>query len=301
MNVLDLFSGIGGFSLGLERAGMKTVAFCEQDKRCWPILNRHWPEVPVFDDVSTLTNEVLHSAGIGSIDVVCGGFPCQDISAAWDGPGLAGKRSGLWFEYARIIGELKPRYAIIENVSNLRKRGLDVVLHDLACMGFDADWAIIPAASVGAPHQRDRLWIIAKRRWEPVVHSAECFDDDTGEESFCPHCRGDFGECDCFGPSSADDAGWELAEEDWGAVAYPDGSGRGEQLWPVSILPEHLPAECYRWYQHEPEVGRISDGFPGRSYRIQKLGNAVVPFIPWLIGESIMQNEMLRMLEMDRR
>lgn len=296
MNVLDLFSGIGGFSLGLEKAGMTTVAFCEQDKRCGPILEKTWPGVPVFDDISTLTNEVLHNAGIGSIDVVCGGFPCQDISAAWDGPGLAGKRSGLWFEFARIINEIKPRYAIIENVANLRKRGLDVVLQDLARMGFDADWAVIPAASVGAPHQRDRLWIVAKRRWEPVVFSAECFDEDTGEESFCPHCREDFGECDCFGPSSADDAGWELAEEDWGAVAYPDSSGRGEQLWPVSILPEQLSAECYRWYQHEPEVGRVVDGFPGRSHRIQKLGNAVTPFIPWLIGAAIMDADMQGLL-----
>jgi DNA (cytosine-5)-methyltransferase 1 len=296
MNVLDLFSGIGGFSLGLEKAGMKTVAFCERDKRCLPILNRHWPGVPVFDDIMTLTNEALYDAGIGSIDVVCGGFPCQDISAAWDGPGLAGKRSGLWFEFARLIHEIKPRYAIIENVANLRKRGLDVVLQDLARMGFDADWAIIPAAAVGAPHQRDRLWIVAKRRWEPVVHSAECFDDDTGEESFCPHCRGDFGECDCFGPSSADDAGWECVEEDWGAVAYPDSAGRGEQLWPVSILPEQLPAECYRWYQHEPEVGRVADGFPGRSHRIQKLGNAVTPFIPRLIGAAIMDAEMQGLL-----
>lgn len=287
MKVLDIFSGIGGFSIGLERAGFETVGFCEIDKRCHPILKKNWPDVHIFDDVSTLTNEALYDAGIGSIDVICGGFPCQDISAAWDGPGLAGKRSGLWFEYARIIGEVKPKYVIIENVANLRKRGLGVVLQDLACMGFDADWSVISAASVGAPHQRDRLWIVAKRRWEPIVFSAECIYEESGDESFCAHCRGDYAECDCFGPSSADDAGWECVEEDWGAVAYPDSAGRRKQLWPVSILPEHLPAECYSWYQHEPTMGRVVDGFPGRSYLIQKLGNAVVPWIPYLIGEAI--------------
>lgn len=289
MNVVDLFSGIGGFSLGLEKAGMRTVAFCEQDKRAWPILQRRWPGVPIFDDVKTLTSKELAKHGVGNIEVVCGGFPCQDISAAWAGPGLAGERSGLWFEFARIIGELQPKYAIIENVASLRKRGLGIVLQDLACMGFDADWAVIPASAVGAPHQRDRLWIVAKRRWEPVVFSAECIDPDTGEESFCRHCRGDFGECGCFGPATAEDAGWECQQEDWGFVAYPDSAGRGEQRWPSTVLQEHLPAECYRWFEHEPAVGRVVDGVPARSYRVQKLGNAVVPFIPWLIGEAIMQ------------
>lgn len=292
LKVLDLFSGIGGFSVGLEKTnGFETVAFCELDQRAHPILQRNWPNVPIFNDVMELNNEQLHAAGVGRIDVVCGGFPCQDISAAWDGPGLAGKRSGLWFEYARIIGELQPKYAIIENVANLRKRGLGIVLQDLACMGYDADWAVVPAASVGAPHQRDRLWIVAKRQWEPVVFSAECLDQNTGEESFCRHCREDFGECDCFGPSSAEDAGWECVEEDWGFVAYPDSAGRGEQRWPGPILPEHLPAECYRWYEHEPALGRVADGIPGRSYLVQKLGNAVVPFIPWLIGSAILEAE----------
>lgn len=290
MNVLDLFSGIGGFSLGLEKAGMKTVAFCEQDKRAWPILERHWPNVAIFDDVRTLDGKALADHGIGAIDVICGGFPCQDLSAAWAGPGLAGERSGLWFEFARIIGEIRPRYVIIENVANLRKRGLGIVPQDLACMGFNADWAVIPAASVGAPHQRDRLWIVAYREWEPVVFSGDCIDADTGEESVCTHCRGDFGECNCFGPFTAEDAGWECQQEDWGFVAYPDGSGRGEQRWAGAVLPEYVPAECYRWYEREPAVGRVADGIPARSYRMQKLGNAVVPFIPWMIGLSIISH-----------
>lgn len=300
MKVLDLFSGIGGFSLGLERAGFKTVAFCEIDKRAHKILQKHWPDVPIFDDVKSLDGRKLYEAGVGAIDVIAGGFPCQDISAAWAGPGLAGKRSGLWFEFARLIGELKPKYAIIENVANLRKRGLGIVLQDLACMGFDADWSIIPASSVGAPHQRDRLWIVAKRRWEPVVFTGECFGEDEELEPICTHCRSDFAECDCFGPSSAEDAGWELEEEDWGFVAYPDSAGREQQCWPVSILPKHLPFECYSWFRHEPAVGRVANGIPNRSYRIQKLGNAVTPFIPWLIGEQIKDHER-QLIEQNQR
>src|ERR1700692_907714 len=107
MNVLDLFSGIGGFSLGLERAGMRTVAFCEVDPFCRSILARHWPGIPCYDDVRTLTGERLAADGIVP-DVICGGFPCQDISVAGKSAGLEGERSGLWFDYARLIRELKP-------------------------------------------------------------------------------------------------------------------------------------------------------------------------------------------------
>ena len=157
MNVLDLFSGIGGFSLGLERAGFKTVAFCEVDKKCQAVLKKHWPDVPMFDDVSNLKGKDIEE----KIDVICGGFPCQDISLAGKGAGLAGKRSGLWSEFHRLIEEIRPKYAIIENVSALRSRGLDQVLRALSEIGYDAEWHCITAASVGAPHRRDRIWIVA--------------------------------------------------------------------------------------------------------------------------------------------
>ncbi len=160
LKVLDLFSGIGGFSLGLERAGMETVAFCEIDKKARLVLNKHWPSVPVFDDVSTLTRETLDARGI-SVDVICGGFPCQDISLAGKGAGLEGDRSGLWFQFHRLIKEIQPHYAIIENVSALRNRGLDQVLRSLDEIGYDAEWHCIPASAVGAPHRRDRIWIVA--------------------------------------------------------------------------------------------------------------------------------------------
>jgi DNA (cytosine-5)-methyltransferase 1 len=157
MNVLDLFSGIGGFSIGLERAGMRTVAFCEIDPHARAVLQKHWPDVPVFTDVSTLSKDDINE----QIDILAGGFPCQDISMAGLGAGLAGERSGLWFQYHRLIDEIRPRYAIIENVSALRSRGLDQVLWSLSQIGYDAEWHCIPAAALGAPHQRDRVWIVA--------------------------------------------------------------------------------------------------------------------------------------------
>jgi DNA (cytosine-5)-methyltransferase 1 len=156
MNVLDLFSGIGGFSLGLERAGMRTVAFCEIDPYCRAVLRKHWPDVPIFGDVRELT-----AADVPGVDVICGGFPCQDISLAGKGAGLAGERSGLWREYARLIGEIRPRYVIVENVAALLGRGLADVLGDLAEIGYDAEWHCIPASFVGLPQSRDRIWVVA--------------------------------------------------------------------------------------------------------------------------------------------
>lgn len=167
MNVLDLFSGIGGFSLGLERAGMRTVAFCEIDPFCQQVLAKHWPGVPIFDDIRKLKGSHLigrvNGQLVTAIDVICGGFPCQDISVAGKGAGIQGERSGLWREYARLIRELRPAYAIVENVSALLGGGLGTVLEDLAALGYDAEWHCIPASAVGLPHSRDRIWITANR------------------------------------------------------------------------------------------------------------------------------------------
>jgi DNA (cytosine-5)-methyltransferase 1 len=160
MNVLDIFSGIGGFSLGLERAGMRTVAFCETNPYARAVLARHWPDVPCYGDVRQLAITRLRADGI-SADVICGGFPCQDISLAGAGAGLKGERSGLWSEFARGIGELRPRYVIVENVAALLGRGLGDVLGDLATLGYDAEWHCIRASDIGAIHDRDRVWIIA--------------------------------------------------------------------------------------------------------------------------------------------
>lgn len=157
LRVLDLFSGIGGFSLGLERTGgFETVAFCEIEPFCRAVLARHWPGVPTHEDVRT-----LRASDVGPVDVICGGFPCQDISVAGKGAGIGGERSGLWGEFARLAGELGPRWVIAENSPALRSRGLVRVLQDLRALGYDAEWHCIPASYVGAPHSRDRIWIVA--------------------------------------------------------------------------------------------------------------------------------------------
>ena len=160
--VLDLFSGIGGFSLGLERTGgFETVAFCEIDPFCRKVLAKHWPTVRQYEDVRTLTADTLARDGIG-VDVITGGFPCQDISVAGKQAGISdGTRSGLWSEIARLVGELRPQFVIVENVAALLGGGLYRVLGDLAEIGFDAEWHCIPASYVGAAHRRDRIWIVA--------------------------------------------------------------------------------------------------------------------------------------------
>jgi DNA (cytosine-5)-methyltransferase 1 len=173
--LLDLFSGIGGFSLGLERTGgFETVAFCEIDKKAAASLAINFPGVPIYADVRAVTAERLRADGI-EVDVVCGGFPCQDISSDGTRAGLDGERSGLWFEMARIVGELRPRFVIVENVAELLANGFDAVLGSLASIGYNAEWDCIPASAVGAPHPRDRVWIIAYPSEVTGVHESDAW------------------------------------------------------------------------------------------------------------------------------
>ena len=164
LKVLDLFSGIGGFSLGLERTGgFETVAFCEIEEYPRKVLNKHWPGVPIYEDVRELTAERLRSDGIIP-DVITGGYPCQDISVAGKQKGINAERSGLWSECARLLGELRPDYAIFENVTALLSgdngKWFQRVLWDISQVGYDAEWHCIPASELGAHHHRDRVWIV---------------------------------------------------------------------------------------------------------------------------------------------
>ena len=156
--VLDLFSGIGGFSLGLESTGgFETCAFCEIDTDCRAVLRRHWPNTPIYSDVKELDRGTMETDGVRLPDIITAGWPCQDISTAGQGDGLRGDRSGLWSEVARLVDELDPRLVILENSPNLRNRGLEWVLSDLWSFGFDAEWHVVPASAVGAFHQRETL------------------------------------------------------------------------------------------------------------------------------------------------
>jgi len=152
----SLFSGAGLGDIAAEAIGLSHAWFCECDPFARAVLARRWPDVPVYHDVRD-----IHGQDVKPVDIVIGGFPCQDISCAGSGAGLAGKRSGLWFEYARIIRELRPQYAVVENVKALLGRGLHRVLGDLAEIGYDAEWDVFPAAAFGAPHLRERLILVA--------------------------------------------------------------------------------------------------------------------------------------------
>lgn len=160
MKTLGLFSGVGGFELGLQRAGFEIVAMCELEPFCVTTLFRHFAGVPIYNDVRELTAERLAADGI-AVEVICGGFPCQDISWAGQGAGLYGERSGLWRDYARLIRDLRPKYAIMENSAALLSRGFGDFLGDLAEIGYDAEWHCISAADLGAPHSRERVWVVA--------------------------------------------------------------------------------------------------------------------------------------------
>ena len=162
MNELHLFAGAGGGILGGQLLGHSTVCAVEIEQYPRQVLLQRQrdgvlPKFPIWDDVCTFDGKPWR----GTVDVICGGFPCQDISSAGKGTGIGGKRSGLWKEYARIIGEIRPKFVFAENSPLLRGRGLDVVLGDLSELGYDAKWCVLGAWHVGAPHKRNRMWVLA--------------------------------------------------------------------------------------------------------------------------------------------
>jgi DNA (cytosine-5)-methyltransferase 1 len=298
MRVLDLFSGIGGFSLGLERAGMQTVAFCEINPYCRDVLRAHWPDVPIHEDITA-----LRGSDVGPVDVICGGFPCQDISGAGKGAGIKGERSGLWKQFARIIGEIRPKFVIVENVSMLRSRGMGVVLGDLASLGYDAEWHCIPASAVNAPPRRDRVWIVANARRECGATRRTSFDmvsqagtcEASGEEW---KRDGDASHNSCATLANAEiiPERKQTKENDTvsgrrkiRAIISSDGKplayANGKSILGATIArTERAP------WDTEPEMGRVVNGVSHRMVEdeLKALGNAVVPQIPEMIGRAIM-------------
>jgi DNA (cytosine-5)-methyltransferase 1 len=307
LHELALFAGAGGGILGGKLLGWKCVCAVEYEPAARRMLAARQDDgclepFPIWDDVRTFDGKPWR----GLVDVVSGGFPCQDISAAGKGAGLDGERSGLWSEMSRIIGEVRPRFALVENSPVLTSRGLGVVLGDLAAMGYDARWGVLGAIDAGAPHKRDRIWIVANatgdrwgqgnensaRRGEGMGKGAKqgsgndrCYmADSTGSQD---HAK--WGDCQC---------GWNVmerhhqaAQQDLGApdhhrargcggyVANANGSGRQEQRCAVADDEEHEAAECGGWWGAEPNVGRVAHGVASRVDRLRAIGNGQVPAV----------------------
>ena len=256
LRLLDTFSGIGGFSYAAERivGGFETVAVVEREPYCQQILGKHWPNVPIYDDITTFNPEP-HSA-----DVVCGGFPCQDISHAGKQAGIKkGTRSGLFYELMRVICLVRPQYVVLENVSAILANGLDIVLGELAEAGFDAEWACIPASTVGACHRRDRWWLVAypnSGNGQPRSLPRSAIHEQAARKG----ANGDVG--------STDEVSGNVANTSSESLERPKHQGwrAAEQL-------------CPNWggYISEPVLCRGDDGLSNRIHRLKALGNAVVP------------------------
>lgn len=267
MRVLDLFSGIGGFSLGLEKSDFETVGFCEIEEFPKKILKKHWPNVPIHNDVRTIDE----LEGFDSAEVITAGFPCQDISFAGEGAGLSGSRSGLWWKVRRAIRLVRPRFALLENVAAMLNRGVGAVLGSLAAIGYDTEWHCIPASYVGAPHRRDRIWIIAHTESERLSEAGR-LQREQHPERVCSSS-----EESCFADfisKRLQGCGEESIQGVEGFSWCKDVRGI-EDLLRRSDL--YTPALC-----------RASDGIPDWVDRTKCLGNTVVPQIPEIIGKAIM-------------
>jgi DNA (cytosine-5)-methyltransferase 1 len=288
--LLDLFSGIGGFSLGLERTGgFKTVAFCEMKPHARAVLAKHWPNVRCHDDVTTYEFQE------GDADVISAGFPCQDISYAGEGAGLAGARSGLYREVIRAIRLVRPRYAVLENVAALLGRGLATVLRDLAEIGYDAEWHCIPASAVGAPHQRDRIWIIAHTGSQQHEGHRAPFSGALAQELLAANTNADSErELQPEGVKRDErrrvsDVGPQVAD-----AMRNDEQGQFSERFDAQEWEEQRERQARSccsgdgWWASEPDVGRVAYGVPARVDRLAELGNAVVPKIPEIIGRAIL-------------
>lgn len=272
MNGLDLFSGIGGIGLALE-PWVRTVAYCEQDRYAQSVLlsrmqSGEIDRAPIWDDVTTLRSELLPR-----IDIIFGGFPCQDLSVAGRGKGLAGERSGLFFEIVRLVQEIKPSFVFLENVPAIRTRGLSEVVHALTEIGYDCRWTCLSAADVGAPHKRERWFLLAHANSERS--SAQSIGDvgELGKASEREEKAGDQSSI-CFtpcGPEMAHAPG-ERVQGLWTSGQQEPGS-HGETGLPLRKSETGIQSD----WNVEPDVGRVVNGLPDRAHRIKCLGNSVVP------------------------
>jgi DNA (cytosine-5)-methyltransferase 1 len=265
----SLFSGIGGFDLGFERAGIKTLWQVEIDPFCRKVLAKHFPDAQRYEDIRGCMC-------LPKVDIISGGFPCQDISNAGKREGIDGERSGLWRQMRRVIRQVRPRYVIVENVAALLGRGIERVLGDLAESGFDAEWDVLPACAFGAPHIRQRVFILAYSE-KQSVRSGLCADEPgrIGRRR-----SGD-------GGSSNDVAHRERSPSisDSGIQGLPE--SEQETVFRERRRQEGRAVAERDWWAVEPDVGRVAHGVPSRVDRLKGLGNALLPQIAEWIGRRI--------------
>lgn len=295
MRELHLFAGAGGGILGGMLLGHTPVCAVEIEPYCRKVLLQRQrdgllPRFPIWDDVRTYRG----SEWQGKVDLICGGFPCQDISAAGKGAGITGSRSGLWSEFARIIREVRPRYAFIENSPNLTSRGLDVVLSDLASLGFDAEWGVVSAADTGAPHQRDRIWILAARRGSVADASSSSVrlpgsgryagppGTVQGEARERERIRPDAGECGEDGSNPAQCGLQGNGEDVADTIGWRAGRPNGSSWWSREPAEALLDAgrgggEEDGLFLLESQLGRVAHGMAHRVDRLRAIGNGQVP------------------------
>lgn len=323
LRVLDLFSGIGCMSLGLDRTGgFQTVAFCENEPFPAAVFAQHWPGIPNLEDVTTA--EFTE----GMADVVVGGFPCQDLSDAGLRAGLSGERSGLYRELVRAIRVVRPKHAIVENVAALLNRGMGTVLGDMAEIGYDLEWDCVPAEVVGAPHERDRVWIVAhandQRQYGVSVDAemgrpSQLCSGDNAPDSACEQAR-TTGQprrsdgvaasgCETSDPPSLgcgsrrtrrppdsfarvrDEARRNAADPYGARLAFGQSIGRNtpEERTAAQRSVERDGKQSV--WPSEPALLGVDDECADRVDRVKALGNALVPKIPELIGRAILEAE----------
>lgn len=273
MRVGSLFSGIGGFDLGLQRAGMRVAWHAEVDPFCARVLQRHWPGVPNHGDV-----RAIRAGSVEPVEVLCGGFPCQDLSRAGKGAGLAGERSGLWFEFSRLIRDLGPRWCLVENVPDLRDRGYDRLADDLDAAAYTTLAFLVGADDIGAPHIRKRAWIVA---YSDAVRCA-------GRE-----VDGLFARERALRRDDAD-------RRTLARLAPHTECERLERQFPARPAPASIDGPRHGghpfWRETQPPVPELDDGVPAglvryRRHALSAIGNALLPQIAESIGRTIIRIE----------
>ena len=307
MNELALFSGTGGGILGGHLLGWRTICAVEWDAYAAGVLIARQndgvlPPFPIWDDVCTFDGRPWK----GRVDVVSGGFPCQDISSAGKGAGIEGKRSGMWFQMARVIREVGPRYVFVENSPLLTRRGLNRVLGDLAAMGYDARWGVLGAVDAGAPHKRDRIWIVAHaqslgereqaNQADPISNSRETRSESVRGREYAPdvahadsvrELQPEGNKCDIGGRIG--DGGQDVAHSpsDRGRSGNP-GRQYAEDARQRSSDPGNDSRRVGPW-DAEPNVGRVVNGLAARVDRLKALGNGQVPAVAALAWRILTQ------------